>query len=109
MTTTVEGVEVDSENDSFTMTPEDDEWDMSDVELTADGQWIEDGDTNSYSHSGNILTVTDDEGTETFTCTVTSTSLTVIGGGTEEETIDYNGQEGILTQTFNMTINSTRQ
>ena len=57
------------------MTSEDEGWEFTDVEFTDDGQMISEGESNSYSHSDNVLTITDDEGTETNSCTVTSTSL----------------------------------
>ena len=91
------------------MTPTDAGWEFTDVEFTADGHMISDGDTNSYSHSGNVLTITDDEGTETHSCTVTSTSLLVIISDTETYTEDYMGQEATITETNDMTLNATRQ
>ena len=62
MSATVLGEIVEEFDTTFTMTPTHPEWEFSDVEFTADGQMISDGDTSSYSHSGNVLTVTDDEG-----------------------------------------------
>jgi len=106
---TVAGAVVDSYDTSYTTTPADTSWEFSNVVFTADGQMISDGDTNSYSHSGNVLTITEDGETETQTCTVTSTSLTVIMSDTEEETIEYMGQEGTSSFSYNMTLNATRQ
>ena len=108
-TVTVMGAVVEEDAGTETMTSEDEGWEFTDVEFTADGQMISEGESNSYSHSGNVLTITDDEGTETHSCTVTSTSLTVIISNTEEEEIDYMGQVGTLTSTQNMTLNCTRQ
>jgi len=108
-TVTVMGAVVEEDAGTETMTSEDEDWEFTDVEFTADGQMISEGESNSYSHSGNVLTITDDEGTETHSCTVTSTSLTVIISNTEEEEIDYMGQVGTLTSTQNMTLNCTRQ
>ena len=112
-TITVMGNEVSSFDTSFTMTPESEGWDFTDIEFTSDGEMIGDGEygveTNSYSTSGNELTITDDEGTETHTFTVTSTNLTVSMSNTEEEIIDYMGQEGTSIYIYNMTLNATRQ
>ena len=108
MSVTVMGQIVDSFDTTFTMTPEEIGMD-GDVEFTTDGNMYNDGDTNSYTYSGNVLTVIDDEGTETQTCTVTSTSLTVIFSETETYTEDYMGQEATITESNDMTLNATRQ
>jgi hypothetical protein len=108
MTVVVLGETVDSFDTTFTMTAAEADMD-GDVEFTADGNMYVDGDTNSYTYSGNVLTVTDDEGTETRSCTVTSTSLTVIFSDTETYTEDYMGQEATITETNDMTLNATRQ
>jgi hypothetical protein len=86
---------------SYTTTSSDPEWEFTDVEFTADGQMIMDGESIQYSHSGNVLTTTEDGETETNTCTVTSTDMVVILNDTEEE-------DG-MTETSNITINHTRQ
>ena len=109
MSVTVMGQIVDSFDTTFIMTSADPGWDLTDVEFTADGNMYNDGDTNSYSYSGNMLTVTDDEGTETNPCTVTSTSLTVMFSDTETYTEDYMGQEATITENYDMTLNCTRQ
>ena len=86
---------------SYTTTSSDPEWEFTDVEFTADGQMIMDGESIPYSHSGNVLTITEGGETETNTCTVTSTDMVVILNDTEEE-------DG-MTITSNITINHTRQ
>ena len=86
---------------SYTMTPSDEEWEFTDVEFTADGQMIMDGESIQYSHSGNTLTITEDGETETNTCTVTSTNMVVIFNDSEEE-------DG-MTLNSEITINHTRQ
>ena len=86
---------------SYAMTPSDEEWEFTDIEFTADGQMIMEGESNSYSHSGNILTITEDGETETNTCTVTSTNMVVIINDSEEE-------DG-MTITSDITLNHTRQ
>jgi len=108
MTVVVLGETVDSFDTTFTMTAAEADMD-GDVEFTADGNMYIDGDTNSYTYSGNVLTVTDDEGTKTRSCTVTSTSLTVIFSDTETYTEDYMGLEATITETNDMTLNATRQ
>jgi len=108
MSATVMGQIVDSYDTTFTMTAAEAGMD-GDVEFTTDGNMYIDGDTNSYSHSGNVLTVTDDEGTETHSCTVTSTSLTVMFSDTETYTEDILGQEATITESSDMTLNCTRQ
>ena len=86
---------------SYTTSSSDPEWEFTDVEFTADGQMIMDGESIPYSHSGNVLTITEDGETETAICTVTSTDMVVIMNDTEEE-------DGV-TMTSNITINHTRQ
>ena len=86
---------------SYTMTPSDEDWDLTDVEFTADGQRIMDGESIPYSHSGNTLTITEDGETETNTCTVTSTDMVVILNDSEVE-------DG-MTITSDITLNHTRQ
>ena len=86
---------------SYTTTPADTSWEFTDVEFTADGQMIMDGESIPYSHSGNVLTITEDGETETNSCTVTSTDMVVILDDTEDE-------DG-MTMTSNITINHTRQ
>ena len=109
MSVTVMGQIVDKFDTTFTITSADPDWDFTDVEFTADGQMLMDGETNSYSHSGNELIITDDEGTEIYLCTVTSTSLTVIMSDTETYTEDYMGQEATITESNDITLNCIRQ
>jgi hypothetical protein len=108
MSATVMGQIVDSFDTTFTAAPADIGMD-GDVEFTADGNMYNDGDTNSYTYSGNVLTVTEDGETETRSCTVTSTSLTVMFSETETYTEDYMGQEATITESWDMTLNATRQ
>ena len=108
MTATVMGQIVDSFDTTFTMTAAEAGMD-GDREFTTGGEMYVDGDTNSYTHSGNVLTVTDDDGTETHSCTVTSTSLTVMFSNTETYTEDYMGQEATITESGDWTLNCTRQ
>ena len=108
-TLTVAGNVVESGDTTYTMTPTSEEWMWENAEFTSDGQMISDGDTNSYTQSGTVLTITEDDETETHTCTITSTTLTVIMSNSEEEIIDYMGQEGIISTNYNMTLNCTRQ
>ena len=86
---------------SYTMTPTDEEWDLTDVEFTADGQRIMDGESIPYSYSGNTLTITEDNEIETHTCTVTSTDMVLIMNDTEVE-------DGMII-TSDITLNLTRQ
>jgi len=115
MSVVISGVTVDSFDTTFTMTPTDEGWDFPiSFEFTTDGaMYVDEGDgmvtTNSYTYSGNLLTVTDDEGTETSTCTVTSTGLAIMDIDTETYTEDYMGQEATITENFDMTLNCTRQ
>ena len=108
MTATVMGQIVDSFDTTFTMTAAEADMD-GDVEFTADGNMYEGGDTNSYTYSGNVLTITEDGESETQTCTVTSTSLTVSFSETETYTEDWGGLEATITETTDMTLNATRQ
>jgi len=109
MSVTVMGQIVDSFDTTFTMTSADPDWEFTDVEFTTDGKMYNDLDTNSYTYSGNVLTITEDGESETQTCTVTSTSLTVIFSETETYTEDYMGQEATITESSDMTLNATRQ
>ena len=109
MSVTVMGQIVDSFDTTFTMTSADPEWEYTDVEFTADGNMYNDGDTNSYTYSGNVLTITEDGESETNTCTVTGTNLTVNFIETEIYTEDYMGQEATYTQLSDMTLNATRK
>jgi hypothetical protein len=108
MSATVMGQIVDSFDTTFTAAPADVGME-GDVEFTNDGSMYNDGDTNSYTYSGNVLTVTEDGETETRSCTVTSTSLTVMFSETETYTEDYMGQEATITESWDMTLNATRQ
>ena len=115
MSATVLGEIVESFDTTFTMTPTDAGWDFPNgMEFTSDGtMYVDEGDgmitTNSYTYSGNLLTVTDEGGPETRTFTVTSTSLTIMDSDTETYTEDYMGQEATITESFDMTLNCTRQ
>ena len=109
MSATVMGQIVESFDTSFTMTAADPDWEFTDMQFTSDGNMYGDGDTNSYTYSGNVLTITEDGESETQTCTVTSTSLTVIFSETETYTEDYMGQEATITESSDMTLNATRQ
>ena len=115
MTATVSGQIINSSDTTFTMTPTDEGWDFpTAIEFTTDGKMLvtENGDTetNSYTYSGNLLTVIEgDYVAETNTCTVTSTSLAVIFSDTETYTEDYMGQEATITENYDMTLNCTRQ
>ena len=108
MSVTVMGQIVDSFDTTFTEAPADIGMD-GDVEFTADGNMYNDGDTNSYTYSGSTLTVTEDGETETNPCTITSTSLTIMFSETEIYTEDYMGQEATITESWDMTLNATRQ
>ena len=108
MSVTVMGQIVDSFDTTFTEAPADIGMD-GDVEFTADGNMYNDGDTNSYTYSGSTLTVTEDGETETNPCTITSTSLTIMFSETEIYTEDYMGQEAIITESRDITLNATRQ
>ena len=108
MTVVVLGETVDSFDTTFTMTAAEADMD-GDVEFTADGNMYVDGDTNSYTYSGNVLTITEDGESETQTCTVTGTNLSVIFSDTETYTEDYMGLEATITETSEMTLDCTRQ
>ena len=109
----VMGEIITSYDTTFTMTPTDEDWDFpAAIEFTTIGTVIstnEDGEieTDSYTTSGNSLTITnsDDEETNTFTYTVTTTDLVLTQSETETETED--GQT--MTSSNNITINCTRQ
>ena len=116
-TATVMGQIVYSYDTTFTMTSTDEEFNgefPNTMEFTNDGtMYVDEGDgmitTNSYTYSANLLIVTDEEGTETSTYTVTSTSLVIMDSDTEIYTDDYLGQEATFTENYDMTLNCTRQ
>ena len=103
---TVMGFESTVSDTSFTMLPSDMGID-GDMEFTADGYTLEDGDTTgTYTYSGNQLILTDEDGdSETATAVVTSTSLTVTLEETEVNG-DANNNSTIITK---MTLNCTRK
>ena len=80
---------------SFTALPGDAVIDFPDkVEFTADGKFIDDGDTSSYTYSGNVLTVTHEyeageTEVDTWEFVVTDTSLKM----TMEESDEWDDQE----------------
>ena len=114
-TATVMNQIVYSYDTTFTMTPTDEDWDFPNgMEFTTDRtMYVDEGDgmitTNSYTYSANLLIVTDEEGTETSTYTVTSTSLVIMDSDTEIYTDDYLGQEATFTENYDMTLNCTKQ
>lgn len=94
---------------SYTMLPGDEEWEGGDMEYTADGKAITDGDTSSYTYSGNILIMSyEEEGVEmldTFTCLVSATTLQM----SQEEFNEYE-EEGMSSSTsVKMTMNAVRK
>jgi len=116
MTATVSGQIINSSDTTFTMTPTDAVyWGLPNgYEFTTDGtMYVDEGGgmitTNSYTYSANLLTVTDYWGTETNSCTVTSTSLTVSFSETETYTEDYMGQEATITENYDEIEIWTRQ
>ena len=88
-TVTSYGIVIAEIDTSFTMLPTDPEWELSEMEFTEDGFYIEDGDTiGTYTHSGDLLTIIDSEGEETSICEVTSTNITLTSEETEVEEED---------------------
>lgn len=97
---------------SYTVSPGDEEFaDFADnMEFTADGKAISDGDTSSYTYSGNVLKITDveEDGTEevtTFECVVTATSLKMTIEESEESVDD--GMS--YSNRYKMTLNAERE
>jgi hypothetical protein len=71
-----DGPEILSYSGSETMTPE--EADMEgNLEFTSDGKMLVDGDEMDYTYSNNIVTVTGDDTTMAWPCSVTSTNLSL--------------------------------
>jgi hypothetical protein len=96
-----------SEKDtSYTVLPGDDEWEFDDdIEFTADGKMVEGVDTSSYSYSGNVLIVLDEEASaDTFQCFVTTTTLEMIFEEKGEELFDG----GSYSYSYKGTINANR-
>jgi len=96
------------EDTNYTVLPTDDEWDLEgDLEFTADGKAIENGDTVSYTYVGNELTIYEEgeEEEQVYQCTVTSTNLEMVS---EESMVEE--EDGIIMNTsYKVTINAVRQ
>ena len=79
-----DGTEVLSYSGSETMTPEEAGFD-GELEFTSDGKMLVDGDEEmDYTYSNSVLTVTVDDTTMEWACSVTSTNLSI----TIEESMD---------------------
>ena len=109
-TATLLGQTIFSYDTSYTLTPQDADWDFEDnIEFTSSGTIItpDASDNETYTTSGNTLTIVDLDGEEsesTFTVSKTSLSITMLDSETET---DLTG----VTNSFSseMTINCTRQ
>ena len=108
----IQGSQVVEEMDtSYTMLPGDEEFaDFDDdMEFTADGKAIVDGDTSSYTYSGNVLKLTEvEDGTEevtTFECVVTATSLKM----TIEESDEWADEFHSYSESYKTTLNAERK
>lgn len=108
MSVVVLGETIQSLDTTYTMTATEAGF-LGDVEFTNDGKMYIDVDTNLYSYSDNMLTITDDEGTETDPCIVTSTDLTITFNDNETYIEDYMGMEATVSETNDMTLNCIRQ
>ena len=71
-----DGSEVLSYSGSETMTPEEAGF-IGNMEFTSDGKMLVDGDEMDYTYSNNIVTVTGDDTTMAWPCSVTSTNLSL--------------------------------
>jgi hypothetical protein len=101
------GIPGSSEEDtSYTLLPGDEGWDLDDdIEFTADGKMVEGVDTSSYSYSGNVLIVLDEEASaDTFQCFVTTTTLEIIYEEKGEELFDG----GSYSYNYKQILNANR-
>ena len=109
-TSTLAGQTIFSYDTSYTLTPQDADWDFEDnIEFTSSGTIItpDASDNETYTTSGNILTIVDSDGEEsesTFTVSKTNLSITMLDSETETDMMG-------VTNSFSseMTINCTRQ
>ena len=96
---------------SYTSLPGDEDF-PDNLEFTADGKTIFDGDTSSYTYSGNVLIITHEDENEgeveiwedTFECVVTATSLKM----TSEESGEWEDEFYSYSESYKMTINAER-
>ena len=109
-TSTLGGQTIFSYDTSYTLTPQDADWDFEDnIEFTSSGTIItpDASDNETYTTSGNILTIVGSDGEEsesTFTVSKTNLSITMLDSETETDLVG-------VTNSFSseMTINCTRQ
>jgi len=106
-TSTLAGQTIFSYDTSYTLTPQDADWDFDgNMEFTSSGTLITTDETESYTTSGNTITITDSDGEATeATYTVSKTNLSITIADSETET------DMGVTNSFSseMTINCTRQ
>ena len=109
-TSTLAGQTIFSYDTSYTLTPQDADWDFEDnIEFTSSGTIItpDASDNETYTTSGNTLTIVSSDGEEsesTFTVSKTNLSITMLDSETETDLVG-------VTNSFSseMTINCTRQ
>jgi len=105
-TVTLAGVELYSQDTSYTMTPE--EADITGtIEFKSDGTLIGPDGTETYTTTGNTITIIDNNGESnngTFSVTKTNLALTI-----SDTDVDNDDMGSTITTSFDMTINCTRQ
>ena len=104
------GQTIFSSDTSYTLTPQDADWDFEEnLEFTSSGTIVssDSSDNETYTISGNILTIIDPDGEEseaTYTVSKNNLSLTIIDSETET---DLTGATNFFSS--EMTINCIRQ
>ena len=108
VTATLAGQTIYSMDTSYTSTPQDTSWDFEgNMEFTSSGTLITSDDIQSYTVSGDTITITEYDGeTSEATYTVSKTNLSITIVDSETET-DMTGVTNVMN--YEMTINCTRQ
>ena len=109
-TTTLLGQTIYSSDTSYTITPQDADWDFEEnLEFTSSGTIVtsDSSDNDTYTILGNTLTIISSDGEEseaTYTVSKNNLSLTIIDSETET---DFTGATNFSS--YEMTINCIRQ
>ena len=110
VTVTVMGMVIDSLSGSEirTMTPEEAGFE-GELEFTSDGKMLVDGDEEmDYTYSNSVLTVTDDDTTMEWACSVTSTDLSLTIEFSMDSTLTTSGIPITISMYFGQIVHFSR-
>ena len=103
-----DGTEVLSYSGSETMTPEEAGFD-GELEFTSDGKMLVDGDEEmDYTYSNSVLTVTVDDTTMEWACSVTSTDLSLTIEFSMDSTLTTSGIPITISMYFGQIVHCSR-